>query len=155
MLIAKNDEEKRSKLWRNVLIIASVLLVIVAVFFLYEGFFGNPLKGKWKHDESDMTLTITGENTAELSWNHLFEEKELKLDLYLTMKKEEKQVTFKAKAEDLQKAAEAIGDDVTEADVKSAVSSMLTSFNYSVDGTELTLTEWDYGDQMFFQRVKN
>ena len=154
MMIAKNDEEKRSRLWRNVLTAASILLVVVIVFFLIEGFFGNPLEGKWKHDESDMTLTVSGDDTAELSWNQLFEGKELKLKLQLTLKKAEKQVVFYAEEEELRKAAEAVGDDVTAADVKSAVSSMLTSFNYSVDGTELTLTEWDYGDQIFFNRIK-
>ena len=56
------------------------------------------------------------------------------------------------KQEELDKAAKAIGDDVTGSAVESAISSMLTTFNYSVDGTELTMTEWDFGDQMIFEK---
>lgn len=94
MIIAKNDEDKRSRVWNYVTGITTVLIIIVAGYFIYQGFFGNPLEGKWKHDESDMIL-----------------------------------------------------------EVEQAINSVLTTFNYSVDGTELTLTEWDYGDQMIFEKA--
>ena len=46
-----------------------------------------------------------------------------------------------------------LGDNVTATEVEQAINSVLTTFNYSVDGTELTLTEWDYGDQMIFEKA--
>ena len=46
-----------------------------------------------------------------------------------------------------------LGDNVTASEVEQAINSVLTTFNYSVDGTELTLTEWDYGDQMIFEKA--
>ena len=46
-----------------------------------------------------------------------------------------------------------LGDNVTASEVEQAINSVLTTFNYRGDGTELTLTEWDYGDQMIFEKA--
>ena len=52
----------------------------------------------------------------------------------------------------MQKIAEETEGAYTEADLEAAVSALLTTFDYSVDGMELTLTEREYGDQMTFER---
>lgn len=153
MLVAKNNEEKRSRIWRNVIIVASVLLVIVIGYFLYQGFFGNPLAGTWKHDESDLTLEIREKDTAVLTWDNLYEDQTLVLNLQFSLDKSQKVVTFRASQEALEEAAEALGGDVAAEDVESVVDQMVTSFDYSVDGTELTLTEREYGEQMLFYRT--
>ena len=153
MLVAKNNEEKRSRIWRNVIIVASVLLVIVIGYFLYQGFFGNPLAGTWKHDESDLTLEIREKDTAVLTWDNLYEDQTLVLNLQFSLDKSQKVVTFRASQEALEDAAEALEGDVAAEDVESVVDQMVTSFDYSVDGTELTLTEREYGEQMLFYRT--
>lgn len=153
MLVAKNNEEKRSRIWSNVIIVASVLLVIVIGYFLYQGFFGNPLAGTWKHDESDLTLEIREKDTAVLTWDNLYEDQTLVLNLQFSLDKSQKVVTFRASQEALEEAAEALEGDVAAEDVESVVDQMVTSFDYSVDGTELTLTEREYGEQMLFYRT--
>ena len=153
MLVAKNNEEKRSRIWRNVIIVASVLLVIVIGYFLYQGFFGNPLAGTWKHDESDLTLEIREKDTAVLTWDNLYEDQTLVLNLQFSLDKSQKVVTFRASQEALEEAAEALEGDVAAEDVESVVDQMVTSFDYSVDGTELTLTEREYGELMLFYRT--
>ena len=70
------------------------------------------------------------------------------------MNKKAKQITFKVDSESLAAAAESAKSDITANDVRAAVSSMITSFNYNLESNELTLTEWDYGDQLLFTRVK-
>ena len=140
MIIAKNDEDKRSRVWNYVTGITTVLIIIVAGYFIYQGFFGNPLEGKWKHDESDMILEVDDHNEAELDWKNLIDGKE-------------KQITFTVKQEELDETAKELGDNVTATEVEQAINSVLTTFNYSVDGTKLTLTEWDYGDQMIFEKA--
>ena len=55
----KNSEEKRNTAWRTVLTVSSVLIVIVAVFFVIKLFTDNPLEGTWVSEEGDITLTIT------------------------------------------------------------------------------------------------
>lgn len=152
MLIAKNDEEKRSKLWNYVTMITTVVILGIAAYFLYEGFFGNPLIGTWMHDESDMTLEVKKDNLAMLTWANLIGSKDVTVELVYTLDREGKQITFKVKQEELEKAAKALGENVNADDVQAAIHSFITCFNYSVDGSELTLTEWDYGDQMYFTK---
>ena len=144
MIIAKNDEDKRSRVWNYVTGITTVLIIIVAGYFIYQGFFGNPLEGKWKHDESDMILEVDDHNEAELDWKNLIDGKDVDVELGYTLDTKAKQITFTVKQEEL---------DETASEVEQAINSVLTTFNYSVDGTELTLTEWDYGDQMIFEKA--
>lgn len=154
MLIAKNDEEKRSRIWSYVTTITTVLIIIVAAYFMYKGFFGNPLVGTWEHDESDMMLEVSKDNNAVLTWDKLIEGKEVKVNMGYTLDRKAKQITFKVKQEELEKTAKAIGEDVSAGDVETSIHSFITCFNYSIDGTDLTLTEWDYGDQMCFIRTE-
>lgn len=152
MLIAKNDEEKRSRIWRYTTNIAMALIIIVAAYFIYKGFFGNPLEGKWVHDESDMILEIQKNDTAILTWDNLYDGQELTVKLNYSLDKAKKQITFKVLADELTKAAEEVGAEAS--DVQTSIDAILTSFNYSVDGEELTLIEWDYGDQLLFSKLK-
>ena len=64
-----------------------------------------------------------------------------------------RQSRFTVKQEELDETAKELGDNVTATEVEQAINSVLTTFNYSVDGTKLTLTEWDYGDQMIFEKA--
>ena len=139
MIIAKNDEDKRSRVWNYVTGITTVLIIIVAGYFIYQGFFGNPLEGKWKHDELD--------------WKNLIDGKDVDVELGYTLDIKAKQITFTVKQEELDETAKELGDNVTASEVEQAINSVLTTFNYSVDGTELTLTEWDYGDQIIFEKA--
>ena len=61
MIIAKNDEEKRSKIWRWVTTIASIVIVVVAVYFLITLFAGNPLEGTWTVSYTHLTLPTNRE----------------------------------------------------------------------------------------------
>ena len=153
MIIAKNDEDKRSRVWNYVTGITTVLIIIVAGYFIYQGFFGNPLEGKWKHDESDMILEVDDHNEAELDWKNLIDGKDVEVELGYTLDIKAKQITFTVKQEELDETAKELGDNVTATEVEQAINSVLTTFNYSVDGTKLTLTEWDYGDQMIFEKA--
>ena len=153
MIIAKNDEDKRSRVWYYVTGITTVLSIIVAGYFFYQGFFGNPLEGMWKHDESDMILEVDDHNEAELDWKNLIDGKDVDVELGYTLDTKAKQITFTVMQEERDETAKELGDNVTASEVEQAINSVLTTFNYSVDGTELTLTEWDYGDQMIFEKA--
>ena len=141
MIIAKNDEDKRSRVWNYVTGITTVLIIIVVGYFIYQGFFGNPLEGKWKHDESDMILEVDDHNEAELDWKNLIDGKDVEVELGYTLDIKAKQITFTVKQEELDETAKELGDNVTASEVEQAINSVLTTFNYSVDGTELTLME--------------
>ena len=92
-------------------------------------------------------------NEAELDWKNLIDGKDVDVELGYTLDIKAKQITFTVKQEELDETAKELGDNVTASEVEQAINSVLTTFNYSVDGTELTLTEWDYGDQMIFEKA--
>ena len=154
MLIAGNDEEKRDRLWKYTMRGATVLIIIVMAFFLYRGFLGNPLEGIWKQEDTDMVLEIKGKNQAFLTWDNLIEGKELKVEMEFSLETADKEITFQIHQDAIDKAVEELDGAASLEEVESAVSSMDTKFRYSVDGSELPLTEWDYGDQFFFVRGK-
>ena len=116
MIIAKNDEDKRSRVWNYVTGITTVLIIIVAGYFIYQGFFGNPLEGKWKHDESDMILEVDDHNEAELDWKNLIDGKDVDVELGYTLDIKAKQITFTVKQEELDETAKELGDNVTASD---------------------------------------
>ena len=154
MLIAGNDEEKRNKLWQYTMRGATILIIVVAAFFLYKGFFGNPLEGTWKQEDSDMILEIKGKDQAFLTWDNLIEGKQLKVEMEFELDKSDKEITFQIHQAALEAAVKELEGAATAEELESAVSSIDTKFHYSVDGTDLTLTEWDYGDQLFFVKGK-
>ena len=67
-----------------------------------------------------------------------------------TIDKEEKTITIKEDEARLQEAVEHSNGQYTEETLKSAVSPIVTTFDYSVEQDQLILTEREYGDQMIF-----
>ena len=53
MLIAKNDEAKRSRIWNRGMIISSVIIVVVAVYLLIKVMNENPVAGEWMDDDGN------------------------------------------------------------------------------------------------------
>ena len=44
-MLAKNDDHTRSIIWRSVMSVTSVVIILIAVFFLVRMFTMNPLEG--------------------------------------------------------------------------------------------------------------
>ena len=55
-MIYENNEEKRSTIWRTILTVSSVLIIIIAAFFIIKLFTGNPLEGTWISEDSGAVL---------------------------------------------------------------------------------------------------
>ena len=123
-MIANNDEAKRSKIWTVVTAVTSVLIVIIAIFLLMKMFTGNPLEGSWT-DEDGNTYTLS---------------------------KESKTISIQEDDNKIQEIAEKSNGQYTEETLKNAVQSIGTTFEYSIDGGTMTLTEREYGEQMMFNK---
>ena len=106
MMIAKNDEEKRSKMWRFVTGIASVVIVLVVVFFITRLFAGNPLDGRWESEENSMTLIFQGNNDLTVNLHSADEGTGIKVKMDYVLDKDAKTITIKADEAALQKAAD-------------------------------------------------
>ena len=57
-MVFKNSEEKRNTAWRTVMTVSSVLIVIIAAFFIVKLFTGNPLEGTWVSEDEGIRMEV-------------------------------------------------------------------------------------------------
>ncbi|MCP1110239.1 hypothetical protein M2150_000795 [Lachnospiraceae bacterium PM6-15] len=124
------SEKKRTTIWRVIITVTTVIIVALGVFLVVKMFTGNPLAGTWTLDDGTMTLEIGSSKAVVTS---LDEEGSLTYDYKLNP--QEKEIQF-MKRESGTASLEALD----------------SSFNYSVDGEVLTLSEREYGEQFIFEK---
>ena len=139
MLIARNNEEKRDKIWKWGTLAASVTIVVIVAYFLWKGFFSNPIDGVWQCEDNDIILHIDNDDKALVQ----YEDQEVVLEYNLELN--EKRISFKENKEQKTKVS---------SDMESVLESLHTTFNYNLEDGILTLTDWDYGEQLSFTEVK-
>lgn len=150
MIIAKNDEEKRSKVWRMVTMTATAVIIVVAGYFLFTLFAGNPLEGIWLCEDSNLELTIHGRGSATVSWPELSEASDVNVKVEYEIDKSEKTITFKVDDEGLSKAVKASDKALTEKALRAEIRALETTFDYSLEENTLVLAEREYGEQLVF-----
>ena len=123
-MIAKNDEAMRSRIWKISTMVSSVLIVIIAIFLLTKLFTTNPLEGSWVNEDGSLELKVQSGGELSILDNE----------------------------EEMQKIADGSDGLYTAEMLENAVSSVTTSFDYSIDQDELTLTEREYGEQIVFTK---
>lgn len=144
-MLMKNSEEKRNTAWRAVMTVSSVLIVIVAVFFIVRIFTANPVKGTWVSEEGDITLVI-GDN-ASLR----VEDGSVSAETEYTVDKKTKVFTIHVRDEGILEQAEA-SEDASEGEIRDLLGSVEGTYDYNIEGSTLTLTEREYGSQMVFEK---
>ena len=151
-MIANNDEAKRSKIWTVVTAVTPVLIVIIAIFLLMKMFTGNPLEGSWTDEDGNMDLKIgrNGQMTVILPASG--DGEETQVPMTYTLSKESKTISIQEDDNKIQEIAEKSNGQYTEETLKNAVQSIGTTFEYSIDGGTMTLTEREYGEQMMFNK---
>ena len=151
-MTANNDEAKRSKIWTVVTAVTSVLIVIIAIFLLMKMFTGNPLEGSWTDEDGNMDLKIgrNGQMTVILPASG--DGEETQVPMTYTLSKESKTISIQEDDNKIQEIAEKSNGQYTEETLKNAVQSIGTTFEYSIDGGTMTLTEREYGEQMMFNK---
>lgn len=150
MIIAKDDEAKRSKIWRIVTTVATLLIILCVAFLLVKLFMSNPLEGTWESEEDSLILAIKSNNSLVVQVPEVQEDTNVKVKMEYTIDKEEKTITIKENEAELEKVAKASGGKFTAETLEAAVSPVTTTFDYSVDQDQLTLTEREYGEQIIF-----
>lgn len=131
-MIYENNEEKRSTLWRTVLTVSSVIIVIIAVFFIVKLFTGNPLEGTWVNEDSGAVVEIRDDGEVILNEAE-GENGEESVSMTYTVDTKTKIFTVYT-------------------DSAYAEGVLSGSYDYNIEGDTLTLTEREYGDQIVFER---
>ena len=150
MIIAKNDEAKRSKIWRIVTSVSSVLIIIIAIFLLTKLFTTNPLEGDWSSDDGNLNMSIKSNGKMSVTISEVADVSDVTVNMNYTMDKEEKTIIITADESELKDMAEKSDGQYTEDALENALDSIVDTFDYSVDQGQLTLTEREYGDQLIF-----
>ena len=150
MIIAKNNEEKRSKIWRIVTLGSSALIVIIAIFLVTKLFTSNPLEGTWADEDGRYRLKIENGGNITVAIPDMGKDAGVKMEY--TIDKKSKIITIKGDDEKIQEFLELSDKDYVEEEVMNTLDSIRTTFSYSVDQERLTLTEREYGEQFTFIR---
>ena len=128
------------------MIISSVIIIFVAVYFLIKVMNENPVVGEWVDDDGNYAINIL--NNGKLYVTDFTEEDAEEMELLYKIDKETRMIAISSD--------EKVLEDVMEvSDSEHALDAMELEFNdqtvifeYSVDNDQLILTERDYGDQL-------
>ena len=146
-MFMENSEEKRNTAWRTVLTVSSVLIIIVAVFFVVKLFTDNPLEGTWVGDEGDNTLTFTDERESVIVQNGT-----ISVTTECSVDKSSKVLTVRVSDEAVREQAEDTNGEITETQIQDLLDNIEGTYEYNIENTTLTLTEREYGSQMTFEK---
>lgn len=152
MIIAKNDEEKRSRIWRIVTVGATVILLVVIIYFLFSLFAGNPLEGTWQSEESNLQLTIRGGDSVIASWSEIAEASNVKVKMNYTLDKENKTISFKVDDAEIAKVVKNSDAGLTKTALETEISMLEMTFDYSLEKNKLILSEREYGEKIVFRK---
>lgn len=152
MMIAGNNEEKRSKLWRFVTGIASIVIILVVVFFITKLFAGNPLDGRWKSEENGMELIFKGNQDLIVKLHAANEGNDIKVKMDYVLDKDTKTITIKVNEAELEKTAEESDNRISPDSLRTLLGKILSTFDYSIEKNELVLAEREYGEQIVFTK---
>lgn len=150
MIIAKNDEAKRSKIWRIVTTVSSALIVIIAIYLLTKMFTTNPLEGTWADEDGNYLIAIKSGSSLSITIPNIAEVENVVVKMDYALNKEEKTIAVKQNEAEIKKSSNKY--DVSVEALGNALSPITTTFSYSVDGKILTLTEREYGEQVILNR---
>ena len=148
-MLMKDNEEKRNTAWRAVMTVTSVLIIIIAAFFLTRLFTANPLEGSWTDTENGMTLQIGKNGAMQIEQN--LDEASVSVPVEYTIDKDTKRFAVHIKEEKLEEAAGKT-ENLTVQDLQDIADVMEGTYEYSIDEQVLTLTEMEYGTQKTFVR---
>lgn len=150
MASIRYDEEKRSKIWKATMIITTIVIIAVSSYFLYNMFTGNPLEGTWSSEDTNLYLTVKNGDTAIVKWPEISETSNVKVKMSYTIDKEDKTIKFTVEDGEVEEAVKASDGKLTSAAIGTELNILETTFDYSVEGTKLILTEREYGEQLVF-----
>ena len=149
-MLAKNDDHTRSIIWRSVMSVTSVVIILIAVFFLVRMFTMNPLEGTWDYEDSDLIMTIKGNNTAIIKWPDEFDGNQIAVSRDYDIDSKTKTFSLRLNTDAVKKAAdsESISEDV----ITQALDRLDGTYDYNMEQNQLTLTDREYGSQLIFEK---
>ena len=132
--------------------VSSVLIIVGVILLLMKLVTTNPLEGEWADEDGSFDMSISKDGTMVFSLSDAEEAAGMNVAMKYTLNKDEKTITIMADESGFQKLAEQSQGQYTEEEIRNALKSVVTTFDYSVDQEYLTLTEREYGEQLVLVR---
>lgn len=148
-MIAENDERKRNILWRTTISVSSIVIIVIAIFFIVRMFTANPMEGSWIDEESGRMIEIQGNEIIKVEWQDEADGSLLVINMAYTLDRESKIFSLHIDEAAVEKA---VDSGMSEETVENVVDSLEGSYDYNIEQNVLTLTEREYGDQMTFEK---
>lgn len=149
-MLAKNDDHTRSIIWRSVMSVTSVVIILIAVFFLVRMFTMNPLEGTWDYEDIDLIMTIKGNNTAIIKWPDEFDGNQIAVSMDYDIDSKTKTFSLRLNTDAVKKAADSEG--ISEDVITQALDRLDGTYDYNMEQNQLTLTDREYGSQLIFEK---
>ena len=149
-MLARNDDHTRSIIWRSVMSVTSVVIILIAVFFLVRMFTMNPLEGTWDYEDSDLIMTIKGNNTAIIKWPDEFDGNQIAVSMDYDIDSKTKTFSLRLNTDAVKKAADSEG--ISEDVITQALDRLDGTYDYNMEQNQLTLTDREYGSQLIFEK---
>ena len=149
-MLAKNDDHTRSIIWRSVMSVTSVVIILIAVFFLVRMFTMNTLEGTWDYEDSDLIMTIKGNNTAIIKWPDEVEDNQIAVSMDYDIDSKTKTFSLRLNTDAVKKAADSEG--ISEDVITQALDRLDGTYDYNMEQNQLTLTDREYGSQLIFEK---
>lgn len=138
-MFARDNEEKRSQIWRVTVVVATLLILFIGGYMLCKMFTENPLLGTWISQERDLTVEIYDDGTISFYGEEEMRDSQVK---YM-IDKDNKRITFSVEMGN--REVEGVESDSLETTV-----TFMSNYGYSVDQEYLTLTDIEFGEVEHF-----
>ena len=93
-MIENNDEAKRSKIWRVVTLVSSVLIILIAVYLLTRMFTTNPVVGNWESEDATIALKIEKNDTIQVDITDIAENTDAAVEMNYSVDMKSKIITI-------------------------------------------------------------
>ena len=112
----------------------------------------NPVVGNWESEDATIALKIEKNDTIQVDITDIAENTDAVVEMNYSVDMKSKIITITKDEEQIDKAVEKADGAYTKEDLENVLDDLDSSFSYSIDGNQLTLTEREYGEQFTFIR---
>lgn len=112
----------------------------------------NPVVGNWESEDATIALKIEKNDTIQVDITDIAENTDAAVEMNYSVDMKSKIITITKDEEQIDKAVEKADGAYTKEDLENVLDDLDSSFSYSIDGNQLTLTEREYGEQFTFIR---
>ncbi len=151
----KKELPRRSRKWKIVVAITTLIIIAAIIYFIVEIFNSNPLIGEWKYGmEDELELKVNSNGTLSMEMNEIIDgqivDAELKMNYEVDTN--EKSLMMYATEETVTEILDETDGQVDEQEIRQYVSTFATKWSYSIEEDVLQLIKLDSGESIAYQR---